>query len=52
MDPEFLESFYGENKERLLRIKMRYDPADVFYCPTCIGSDRWVQDEVGRLCCA
>ncbi|KAH8841416.1 hypothetical protein MCOR27_000893 [Pyricularia oryzae] len=43
------EDFYGENWERLRRIKKDVDPEGVFYCPTCVGSEDWVVDN-GRLC--
>ncbi len=49
-DPDYLEDFYGEHLERLEDVKSRYDPGDVFYCPTCVGSERWKEDGSGRLC--
>ncbi|KAL8674027.1 MAG: hypothetical protein Q9168_001559 [Polycauliona sp. 1 TL-2023] len=50
-DPDYLKDFYGLHAPRLSWIKRRYDPSDLFYCPTCIGSERWASDETGRLCC-
>ncbi|KAI0902905.1 FAD binding domain protein [Ustulina deusta] len=47
---DWKESFYGTNYERLLSIKKIYDPEDLFYAPTAVGSDAWVPDSSGRLC--
>lgn len=49
-DPEYLMDFYGEHLGRLSEIKLKYDPLDVFYCETCVGSEKWKADEEGRLC--
>ena len=49
-DPNYLADFYGKHLPILSRIKARYDPYDVFYCPTCIGSELWAEDDTGRLC--
>lgn len=50
LDPSWQRNFYGDNYERLLEIKQRRDPDGVFYCPTCVGSAEWQEDEKGRLC--
>lgn len=58
MDPEFVESFYGKHYERLLQIKKKVDPRDVFWAPTAVGSEDWyvtdqkpyVTKQNGRLC--
>jgi berberine-like enzyme len=42
--------FYGENYDRLLKIKNKYDPEGVFYAATAIGSEKWLLDGDGRLC--
>ena len=49
-DEDFLEDFYGEHLGRLEEVKKSYDPQDTFYCPTCVGSERWREDAEGRLC--
>lgn len=49
-DPAFLDDFYGQHQWRLGAIKRRYDPEDVLYCPTCVGSERWKEDSTGKLC--
>lgn len=49
-DPDYLEDFYGGHIGRLEDVKMKYDPEGVFYCPTCVGSERWKADANGKLC--
>lgn len=50
LDPNWQRNFYGEHYERLLEIKQRRDPGGVFYCPTCVGSAGWEEDDEARLC--
>lgn len=50
LEPDWQESFYGENYVRLRGIKKKYDRGDVFYAPTAVGSDEWKEDSRGRLC--
>ncbi|KAH9908159.1 FAD binding domain protein [Xylariomycetidae sp. FL2044] len=47
---DWKESFYGVNYERLHSIKKAYDPEDLFYAVTAVGSDAWIPDSDGRLC--
>ncbi|KAK6858406.1 hypothetical protein PG995_006105 [Apiospora arundinis] len=47
---DWKQSFYGANYERLRAIKRTYDPTDLFYAETAVGSDAWTQDSDGRLC--
>lgn len=51
-DPDYLADFYGSHAKQLTSIKRKYDRGDLFYCPTCIGSERWRVDDdgTGRLC--
>jgi len=49
-EPNFQQSFYGDNYERLLSIKRKYDPNDVFYAKTAVGSEFWQVKEGGKLC--
>ena len=50
LDPEWEKDFYGVNYEVLGKIKRQRDREKVFYCPTCVGSGEWKEDEAGRLC--
>ncbi|KAI9644613.1 hypothetical protein NHQ30_006635 [Ciborinia camelliae] len=50
LDPDYLQDFYGVSLPKLEEVKRTYDGDDVFYCPTCVGSERWVEDAIGRLC--
>lgn len=49
-DPQYLLDFYGKSLPKLRAVKRKYDPTSLFYCPTCVGSDGWREDETGRLC--
>ncbi|KAF2746115.1 FAD-binding domain-containing protein [Sporormia fimetaria CBS 119925] len=57
-EPDWQDSFYGGYYPRLSEIKRRWDPKDVFYAVTAVGSERWVvedgergvQTQNGRLC--
>lgn len=50
LDPDYLLDYYGESLSRLEQVKRTYDSNDVFYCQTCVGSERWIEDITGRLC--
>ena len=49
-DPDYLQDFYGEHRGILSEIKRRRDPWNVFYCPTCIGSERFTVQPSGQIC--
>lgn len=49
-EPDFKKEFFGPNYVRLLSIKDRYDPDQLFYAVTAVGSDRWENRADGRLC--
>ncbi|KAF7714347.1 FAD/FMN-containing isoamyl alcohol oxidase MreA [Penicillium ucsense] len=48
--PDFQSVFYGPNYAALRKIKAKYDPHDIFYGKTNVGSDEWREREDGRLC--
>jgi hypothetical protein len=49
--PNFQQLLYGVNYESLLKVKDKYDPDQIFFAITAVGSERWYQDEKrgGRL---
>ncbi|KAI1138398.1 FAD binding domain protein [Hypoxylon sp. FL0543] len=47
---DWQQSFYGANYAKLKRIKKIYDPQDLFFANTAVGSEVWVPDADGRLC--
>jgi hypothetical protein len=57
-EPMWQRAFYGVHYERLLGIKRRVDPREVFYATTAVGSEGWevrdgemgVQTQNGKLC--
>ncbi|KAI9677544.1 MAG: hypothetical protein M1817_006498 [Caeruleum heppii] len=49
-DPDWKSAFYGKNYDRLRSIKAKYDPNNVFYATTAVGSDYWKVEADGRLC--
>ncbi|KAH9859681.1 hypothetical protein IAQ61_011462 [Plenodomus lingam] len=58
-EPNWQTEFYGAAQyPRLLALKRKWDPSDVFYATTAVGSERWqvrdgeqgVQTQNGRLC--
>ena len=48
--PNFTDVFYGINYPALRSIKAKYDPNDIFYATTAVGSDEWTVLNDGRLC--
>jgi hypothetical protein len=48
-EPDFQHAFWGDNYERLLEIKRKVDPDDVFWCHPCVGNERW--EEVDGVLC-
>jgi hypothetical protein len=48
-DTGAIKNFYGANYDRLRRIKEAVDPWSVFWCSTCVGSEKWIERD-GVLC--
>ncbi|RPA97303.1 FAD-binding domain-containing protein [Choiromyces venosus 120613-1] len=40
--------FWGENYDRLLRIKAKWDGKELFMCKPCIGSENWDAESICR----
>lgn len=40
-EPDWQQSFYGDNYERLLEIKQKWDRWDLFWAQTAVGSEGW-----------
>lgn len=49
-DPDYIQTFYGANYPSHLAAKNKYDPQHVFYCPTCVGAEAFVDRPDGALC--
>ncbi|KAJ7205529.1 hypothetical protein GGX14DRAFT_458557 [Mycena pura] len=49
-DPDFKQTFWGPNYDKLLAIKDKWDPDQLLYGSTNVGGDRWAETEGGRLC--
>ncbi|KAK2040725.1 FAD binding domain-containing protein [Colletotrichum somersetense] len=49
-DPDYIQTFYGANYAGHLAAKNRYDPLGVFYCPSCVGAEAFVERPDGPLC--
>ncbi|KAE8348186.1 hypothetical protein BDV28DRAFT_153109 [Aspergillus coremiiformis] len=48
--PDYQRYFFGDHYAALRQIKAKYDPGDVFYAATAVGSDEWTVQGDGRLC--
>jgi len=46
IEPDWQESFHGSKYARLLQIKQKWDPEDVFYATNAVGSEKW---QLGEL---
>lgn len=46
----FQEAFYGSNYGKLLSIKQKYDPNNLLWGKTSVGSESWDVQSNGRLC--
>jgi hypothetical protein len=49
MEPNFGQAFWGSNYPKLLELKTKWDPYDVFFAATSVGSERWRVESVDRL---
>ncbi|KAI9749090.1 MAG: hypothetical protein M4579_007006 [Chaenotheca gracillima] len=44
-EPNWKQTFWGDNYDKLLQIKQQYDPEEVFWCFPCVGGDLWSVDD-------
>ncbi|KAL4919489.1 hypothetical protein BDW62DRAFT_179025 [Aspergillus aurantiobrunneus] len=49
-EPDWQWSFWGPNYARLEAIKRKYDPDNILWCRSCVGSEQLVQHQNGSLC--
>jgi hypothetical protein len=47
-EPDWQRELWGDNYEKLLAIKRKYDPEGLFYCHHCVGSEAWSSDGMCR----
>ena len=57
LEPNFGQAFFGTNYPKLLTLKQKYDPTELFWVSTGVGSEGWqvesidtLPNENGRLC--
>ena len=50
LDPEWRDTFFGPNYVAHAATKRKYDPFSLFYCPTCVGSEDWIERPDAPLC--
>jgi hypothetical protein len=57
LEPNFQQAFFGTNYPKLLELKKKYDPTELLYVSTGVGSESWhvesvdtLPNENGKLC--
>ncbi|KAJ5847404.1 hypothetical protein N7455_011361 [Penicillium solitum] len=48
--PNWKQTFFGSNYNRLLAVKRKWDPSSFLYALKAVGSDVWSVSESGRMC--
>ncbi|KAJ5375636.1 FAD-binding type 2 [Penicillium concentricum] len=48
--PNWKQTFFGNNYPRLLAVKRKWDPSSFFYALKAVGSDAWSVSGSGRMC--
>ncbi|KAJ4353059.1 Zinc finger E-box-binding homeobox 1 [Ascochyta clinopodiicola] len=48
--PNFAETFWGRNYNKLLSIKRKWDSSSLFYATVGVGSEAWNIQSDGRMC--
>ena len=49
-EQQWQKVFYGESYSQLLATKSKYDPDNVLWARTAVGSEAWAETWDGRLC--
>lgn len=49
-EPNWKEEWFGDNYEKLLTVKRKYDPDNLLYMFKGVGSDAWDVAQSGRMC--
>lgn len=48
-ETDWQNTFWGDNYQKLLKIKTKYDPKGLFYCHHCVGSEFWDNKGVCKI---
>jgi len=48
-EAEWQRSFWGQNYQRLLAVKERYDPEGLFFVRHGVGAERWSPDGFRKI---
>lgn len=48
-EPDWQQTFWGAHYPRLLALKRKWDPAGVFWCRPCVGSELWTATPVDAV---
>lgn len=49
-EPQWQQAFFGKNYAKLKSVKEKYDPYNVLWCKSCVGSEPLVERSTGELC--
>ncbi|KAK0385546.1 hypothetical protein NLU13_6725 [Sarocladium strictum] len=49
-EPNWKQTWFGDNYAKLLAVKKKYDPENLLYMFKGVGSDAWTVAESGRMC--
>jgi hypothetical protein len=49
LEPDFGQAFWGDHYPKLQQLKTKWDPDDVFWAATAVGSERWQVETANRL---
>jgi len=48
-EKDWQHSYWGSNYERLLRVKKKYDPTELFFVHNGVGSEGWSNDGFTKI---